>query len=438
MRNQIAAVAAVLLSATSAQAAGFLLNTQGAKGTGRAHAYVADPKDASAIFHNVGAIGRLKGTQLYIGGSLIAPDQTYDGPEGFTEMQVSIVPTAHFYATSQVVPGITVGLGVNSPYGSGLEWGPDSPGRQLVREISLRTFYITPSVGVDLDTLGVPGLSFGGGIDFVPASAYLRQDILFSADEVAQAELSGNDLAFGARAGFVYNPPFAPDAHLGVSYRLPVAFNFSGQGDFDSPDYLRDQLPVDGDGSVELELPSNLKIGFAYDFTQNLQVEVNAHFDGWSTYDNLILNLPPNPDGSENDPTVLRRDWEDTWSFRIGGEYAEEEWAIRAGYEYDPTPVPDDTLDFTLVDVDRNVLTAGGSFLLSDNIAVDASFWYLFPRTRVPGPEPFNPPFKGEYEVSAFVATVGLSFTLDGASAIDGTKLVGETVPAGQATAAPQ
>lgn len=438
MRTQIAAVAAVLLTASSAQAAGFLLNTQGAKATGRAHAYVADPRDASAIFHNVGAIGRLQGYQVYAGGSLVAPSQSYDGPEGFAELQTNIVPTPHFYATGKVLPAVTVGLGVNAPYGSGLEWGPESPGRQIVREISLRSFFITPSAGVDFTTLGVPGLSVGVGLDFVAASAYLRQDILFGPAEEGQAELSGNDLAFGARAGLVYNPPFAPDVHFGVSYRLPVSLNLSGEGDFDSPDYLRDQLPVDGDGGVELELPANLKIGLAYDITDKLQFEVNAHFDGWSVYDDLVLNLPPNADGSANEPTVLRRSWEDTWSFRAGAEYTEDTWAIRAGYEYDPTPVPDDTLDFTLVDIDRNALTAGGSFVLTENIAVDASFWYLIGRDRTPGPEPFNPPLKGTYSVDAFVTTLGLSFTFDGASGIDGTRTVAASLPEGDATAAPQ
>lgn len=408
MRITVISAAVVLLYAGTAQAAGFLLRVQGARASGRANAFVADPTDASAIYHNPAGLNNLDGLQFNVGGNVIVPDTQFVGLDGeITELDVDAIAAPFAYASYELSPYVTIGLGVNAPYGSGLDWPADSPGRQIVREIQLRTWFITPTVAVDFDQIGVPGLSFAAGLDLAPASAYLRQDIVFG-DQVGQVELSGNDFGVGGRAGLMYNPDFLEELHVGVAYRLPVAYNFSGEGDFDIDDpALRQELPPDGDGSVELEVPQVLSVGVAYDILPELQVEVDVDYVGWSVYDDLVIGLP---DGTDQ---VLSRQWDDTVVVRVGAEYATERWAIRGGYAYDPTPVPDSTLDFTLPDVDRNILTLGATFGFTENIEVDASFWYLIPGENDTAPEPFAPPVKGTYEVSAFVASLGINFLFD-------------------------
>lgn len=413
MKLNVIALAVVLLAASSAQAAGFLLRNQGARASGRANAFVADPSDASAIYHNPAGINNLDGIQVNVGGNVIVPDSTFTGLDGQTaEVVTSAIITPYAYATYELNDFLTFGLGMNPPYGSGLEWDENSPGRQIVREISLQTFYITPTVGIDFDQIGVPGLAFAAGLDLVPAAAYLRQDILFG-DQVGQAELSGSDFGVGGRAGITYNPAFAQDLHIGVAYRLPVAFRFEGEGDFDIDDpTLRQSLNPDGSGAVELEVPQVLSVGVAYDILPELQVEVNVDYVGWSVYDELVLTLPSFPETpDQREELILPRNWSDETVFRIGAEWTEETWAVRGGFAYDPTPVPDTTLDFTLPDANRRILTAGVSFQMTDNIGVDSSFWYLFPNRFETSDEPFTPPVKGTYEVGAFVFSLGLNVT---------------------------
>ena len=70
-----AAIVVPLLSAAAppGHAAGFSIFEQGARGMGFAGAFVAVANDPSAIFHNAGGIGFLKGKNLYLGGTLASP-----------------------------------------------------------------------------------------------------------------------------------------------------------------------------------------------------------------------------------------------------------------------------------------------------------------------------------------------------------------------------
>ncbi|MEO0814674.1 MAG: outer membrane protein transport protein, partial [Myxococcota bacterium] len=189
-------------------------------------------------------------------------------------------------------------------------------------------------------------------------------------------------------------------------------------------------------GSVELEVPQVLSFGIAYDVLPELQFEVDVDYVGWNVYDNLTLTLPSFPETPDvREELILERNWEDTVVVRVGGEYNTGKWAVRGGFVYDPTPVPSSTLDFTLPDADRRIITAGTSFVLTENIAVDAAFWYLFSNDQATSDEPFSPPIKGTYEVGAFVASLGLNVTF-GAPPLpvpeDGT-----TAPATEETVAP-
>lgn len=411
MRLQSIAFATTLLVAASAQASGFLLMNHGARSTGRGNATVAAPKDGSAIYHNPAGISLLGGYQVYLGANAIGPSQKFTGDDGATaEQQSTFIVSPHAYFTGEINDMITVGLGVNPPYGSGQEWDENSPGRQIVREINLRTWFITPTVAVK--NFGVDGLSFGAGLDLAPASAYLKQDVLFG-DSVGTAELSGTAFGIGGRFGLHYNPSALRQLHIGLSYRLPVSYTFEGEGDFDAEPQYRDQLPLDGDGKVELEVPQWAALGIAYDILPELQVEVDVNYVGWSSYDALRLTLPPNAGDTAPQETVLPRNWDDTIVVRAGVEYDSKDfWAVRAGYVYDPTPVPAETLDFTLADIDRNIVTAGASFELPANIVVDAAFWYLIPGSNETSREdPFSPPIKGTFDVSAYTASLSARIT---------------------------
>lgn len=408
MRFTQLTIGLILLAASTAHASGFILMNHGAHATGRGNAYTANPQDASAIWYNPAGITGLEGYQVYVGGTLIRPQGEFEPADGTDTVSTEDrwVVTPSIYASAKLSDLLSVGLGVNPPYGSGLSWGEESPGRDIIREISLRTWYITPVIGFDFSSLGVQGLSLALGPDIVMASAYLRQDILFGT-EVGQAELGGRGMGFSGRVGLQYKPAALPELAIGLMYRHGVPLTLEGNADFDIAPELRSALPPDGDGSVELTIPNQIEVGVAYKVMPELEIEVNGGMHGWSSYDELTVTLP-------NDTTsISRKDWEDTFEARVGFEYSPGVWAVRAGYIYDPTPIPNTTIDFTLPDADRNSVTLGGGYELADGLVADASVWFLLPGSLETGTVPGQPREKGTYTISAWTASVSIGYTFN-------------------------
>lgn len=430
------AVLLSLLTAGTAQAAGFLLINHGARASGRGNAYAATAADPSAIWYNPAGINQLDGIHLYAGANLIVPTSEFtpaDGGDSVSTEDVTPI-TPNFYVTGSVNEWLTLGIGVNPPYGLGIEWPADSPGADIIREQTLRSWFVTPVVGIDFSSWGVQGLSLALGPDIVFASANLQRDIPFGAS-TGEVELSGEDIRVGGRVGLLYRPEILPALSVGLMYRHYVDLTLVGKADFDADPTFRPLLPPDGDGQVKLSLPAMGTVGLAYDILPELQAELNVSWVGWSAYDELPITLP---DGTTS---VAERDWNDTLVLRVGAEYRQPVWAVRVGYEYDPTPIPPSTLDFTLPDADRNYLNAGFSVYLPYDMHVDAAFVYLLEGTQETGDEPFRPREKGEYAVSAWVAALsfGVAFGQPEAAVTSGGMTVEQastsvSVPAGNDT----
>ena len=398
----------LMVSADAAHGSGFLLMNQGTGSTGKANAFAATADDGSAIYHNPAGITQIPGYTWYIGVNAIAPEGEFK-PEGGGDSvttDTGVVPAPFGYFTARLSDLITVGLGVNPPYGLGIEWPAESPGRDIVREQQLQSWFITPVVAADLTSVGVKGLSVALGIDLAPASVYLRRDLLLG-EKIGQVEISGDDFGVGGRVGFLYKPPMVEGLSVGLMYRLPIAYEFEGDADFDVDDpSLRTLLPPDGVGTASLDVPAVFTLGVGYRLPFGVQAEVNMNYVGWSTYDEVPITLP------NGDMSISERDWESQFVFRLGLEYGPGPWSVRAGYAYDPTPIPDETLDFTLPDVDRHVLATGFGYDLPHNLHVDIAAWLLIPNSHTTGSEPLRPREKGTYEVRAWVASLGLGWTL--------------------------
>jgi long-chain fatty acid transport protein len=405
MRVPVALV--TLLLAPPAKAAGFILNEQSAAATGRAGAVVARPDHPSAIFWNPAGIAALPGINAYVGVNAVSPKASFTDAtdDSTTDATTPMAYTPNAYATYRINGLLSAGIGINSPFGLGVEWPETSPGRQVVREQALRTFFISPVVGADLSEL-VPGLLVGGGVDVVPAQVYLSRDVVFG-DSVGTAEIGGSALGFGGRIGVSYSPEPLPALAVGVAYRSPVRLSFSGDANFTIDQAYRDALPADGDVSTEITLPQSVLGGVSYAPVSALTLEVDVNWIDWSAYDDLVVDLPG------DDSLTSTRDWNDTIVVRAGAEYRMGELALRAGYAYDPTPVPDETLDFTLPDIDRNVVTLGAGYALPMGLTVDVAGLYVLPAKHTTSDAANTPRYKGTYDVSAWVLALGIGFALD-------------------------
>jgi long-chain fatty acid transport protein len=391
----------------------FNINEHDARVTGRGGATAASNTDASSVIFNPGGIPVAEGTQVTIAGSLYIANGSYEpaggGPKTETDSSPSIVPA--MYVTSRITDMIAVGLGVHLPFGLSVSWPERHAQAEIIQDQTLRTYFITPAVGINLDKQ-VPGLSIGGGIDLVPATIELERDILFGSER-GTAVLGGDAFGIGGRVGVMYRPPAAKGLKLGLMYRSAVQLDFEGTGDFDIAQPFRDSLPPDGDISASIELPMSFWGGVAYSPIENLELEANLVWMNWaSTWedDQLRIDLPGTNAMGEPNVTTSPQRYENTTTFRLGAEYALPSYkaAVRAGFIYDPTPIQPETQTAQLPDIDRLNVTIGGSYYFGDFAAHLGLLW-VTPGERETSDEPNMPQFKGTYGVSALVTSLTLS-----------------------------
>jgi long-chain fatty acid transport protein len=406
MRRQLMIGLSLCLIAERSEAAGFHIDEQDARATGRAGAVTASTNNPSAIYYNPAGLAQLDGIQAAVGASLVSPDAAFvaTATEGETRVDLRRFPLPQVYASAKLGNWFAAGVGLYAPFGLAIRWPETSPGRTQVREAELQAPFITPAAAVDLSRW-VPGLALGAGVDLVPANVLLKRDIAFGTD-IASVALSGDAFGVGARAGITYRSASLP-LSLGLTLRSSVALDFEGSANFEAPEQYRAALPPDGDVATHVVLPGSLGLGVAARPLPFWEVEVDVNVRRWSSYDQLDIELP---DGSHS---VSRRDWTDSVTVRVGTEIAfAEGWAARLGFIWDQTPIPSDTLDFQLPDADRLDVAAGFGGELAPGVRLDLGGLYVLPQFRdTSTADPFEPLVKGRYEVQAWVLSLTLGMT---------------------------
>jgi len=388
----------------------FNINEHDARVSGRGGASAASNTSASSVMFNPGGIPIAEGTQVIINASVYFAEGSYQLPTTGkieTDSSPSVVPA--FYITHRLTDMFAVGLGVQLPFGLSVSWPEGHPQEEVIQDQTLRTYFITPSIGVNLDKY-VRGLSIGGGLDIVPATVQL-QNVLPFGDVTGTANLGGDAVGVGGRVGVMYHPPQVQGLKLGVMYRSQVSFEFDGTGDFDAPEPFRQALPPDGDISTSIAMPQSVWGGVAYSAPQlpQLEVELNAVWLDWSTFKEIRINLPGTDMMGQPNVTVSPQDYEDTVTWRVGAEYQiNEKTAVRAGFIYDPTPIPDETQSARLPDVNRKNVSFGASYDFGP-LAAHLGFLWVTPDERDTTDAMPRPLFAGTYGVEAFVASLMVS-----------------------------
>ncbi|MDB6059482.1 MAG: hypothetical protein JWO95_3326, partial [Verrucomicrobiales bacterium] len=118
----------VSLIPTHSFALGIRLPDQDAFATARGEAFVATADNPSAIYYNPAGISQLHGVNVRVGGyGIFLHDHFENGPTSVnTKQKLQGIPQLFVTAEIPQLP-LTVGLGLYSPYGLGLEWPDNAP-----------------------------------------------------------------------------------------------------------------------------------------------------------------------------------------------------------------------------------------------------------------------------------------------------------------------
>jgi long-subunit fatty acid transport protein len=230
----------------------------------------------------------------------------------------------------------------------------------------------------------------------------------------AKTLLHLNTTGFGVdgQAGVLYRP--LTNLQFGVSYKSPSRVYSSGTATGDpyaqfgvSPGPLAFRY----DAQVRSIFPQEVSGGASWGFLPKWRVAVQVDWINWAdAFQTLPVSLKngSNPTvnsvvGSSSFQDNIPLNWHNEAVYRVGLEYeVAENVALRAGYAYGGSPVPDSTLTPMTAAIMEHTLTAGVGYRLGC-CQIDLAYQYDLPASRSVGASALA---SGEYAYSTTEVSV--------------------------------
>jgi len=356
----------------AAHAAGYGIYEQGAAALGMAGAYVASAHDATAQFYNPAAMVRLEGKQLSVGGTWLTTRTSFAGEDpypgfGVTEEMESgnfFPPTV--YWTHRLRPDLAYGVGVNAPFGLGIEWKDPAnfTGRDRVTKADLRTI----DASGNLAWAANEAFSVAAGVNARYAKVELHQIGTLVTSGGQPVNILDVALKSDYTPGFGYHAALLAaakqDWKFGLVYRSEVTVKVdNGDATFTqipTGDPLLDatvaaQVPPSQGVATELVFPASLSAGLAWTGASGWTGEVDLVWTQWSAFEQLPLTFAQSPALN----TAIIENYEDQFAIRFGAEHHLPTWTYRFGYYFDSAAAPSESVTPLLPDANRHGVTLG-------------------------------------------------------------------------------
>jgi long-chain fatty acid transport protein len=463
---RLATLAAVAAPA-SVLAGGFSLNEQSASQMGVANAgAAANPENATTVLFNPAGMSQLSGTNISFGAAVLDIDAEaksgakavnqlggdVEGSRGGDIADPAVLP--NFYLTHEINDSIDVGFGIHAPYGLAADYDNDFVGRYFADKTELTAIAFTPSIAIN----NGKGLSMGATLNIMYAEGRLSkfQDIrgglvqrglppaqangLATQYEQAfgapYADIEGDDVAINFRVGFLYE--LSEQTQIGLTAQTGTEFELEGEIELEgypapsaqSPFGLAPQTLTEN-VTVPLAIPESATLGLRHRLTDNVTLLAGATYARWSRFEELDINSREGQSGEVSAEigrvgdmpiTHITEEWKNTWQFNVGGIWqATPEWALKAGYAFDESPV-DQYVTARIPSEDRHWLTLGtqwkdvqsgwtvdvavGTLIFADDAKVDDREYSHADPTGQPIS---NANYQAEYELSAWSAAFEVS-----------------------------
>jgi long-chain fatty acid transport protein len=353
------AIALLLGLSGEALAGGLALTEHGAAATGKANAFAGEANDPSALFYNPAGITQLPGTQVMIGASIIYLDSTFrsstTGESTQLQDQFPLVP--HLYITHRfkgLDERLSIGLGIFSPFGIVIDWPDNWQGRFDSTNAKLRVTIYQPTVAFQ----ATKDLSLAAGLRIADVAAeFERQINVGNGESTLRAhDLTANPIGWNVALLF----HVTDTTSVGLLFKSAIQAKLDGSADFSSP---ASALFSNTGFHSSIKLPPQLVVGVSTKFIPRWTFNADIEWEGWRTVGALPLNFDTTP-ASVFPQSALNapgpRQWTNSYVFRVGGEFAAtDRIAIRGGYFYDQTPIPDNTFDPNIPNANLHALTTG-------------------------------------------------------------------------------
>jgi long-chain fatty acid transport protein len=400
------AIALVTIVHFTAWAQGYQVNLQGQVQQGMGGAGTGYITDGAALFFNPGGASFLKGNTVNAG---ISPTiskgmflEKNTNLKAETESPVSLPFAVYGAFELKDSSKLKLGLAIYTPFGSTVDWQDDWMGRFALTHLQLRSIFMQPTVSYKITNK----LGIGAGFVYASGKVNLQKDIpvMDANGNFGHAELNGSATGYGFNAGIYYKP--VEKFSIGLTYRSQVNMKVEdGDAKFTVPASLSSNFP-NGKFKSTLPLPQVATLGFGVMPNSKLAIALDINFVGWSAYDTLAFDYEINTASLAD--TRSAREYENTFAFRLGGEYKiTEKLAARLGIAYGMTPVQDGYVTPETPDANRINYTAGIGYTITKSFGVNASF--LFTTLKREGTN-LETNLSGTYKTNVCVPGVSLFY----------------------------
>lgn len=384
--QQIVCIVITISCSSYVHAHGFANFAQGAKATAMGGAFTAIADDPTANYYNPAGIAYLPGTQALLSTTVFTSwDGQFesDGTSGMPGVtrgdsfsikdDTNFLPALHL--THSFPGGVSIGLSGYSMWGQKTEWPDDWEGRFTPGGLKAEMqSYRTQAVVAYAPTKHI---SVAGGVFHEWLNLSMSQNIWA---QLLATEFDYSIEGSSTGVGWVTGVLLRPVEHVsfGLSYRSHVQHTFDDLDIGISPDAPAFGIH-DTRGSLDFTTPAVLNLGAAFTW-EKWTLAVDACWTEWSAQDALHIKFKRPIFG--NPDSTLQKNWRDTWTYGIGVEYAYSDMLkFRAGYIYDESPVPSDTLDPMVFSGDSQLFCLGVG-VEKGNFQCDASYSRLMSADR--------------------------------------------------------
>lgn len=381
-------LATATLISQQISAAGFAVNEQSATASGTALAgNAASDTDISFSYWNPALFANATETTLYINGSYVSPsvemkNQTATNASiaGFGGPTVSSTEGSSDPSESAIIPSIylavpindktVVGVSLNIPYAISSDYDDDWAGKYHATKTELQDISLSLSAAYRVNDW----VDVGASIQAHSASMTLEAEVIdWDSDGYGSQELE-DDLSFGWSVGIAMEPQ--EGTRVGIGYRSEVDVNQKGEVDFINMSGTAETNlnTVDSDITADNTLPSLLTLSLEQELTDNLTLGLTAMRTGWSSVQELNVNY--DDDTNPNlDNSVVTLNYKDVWFYSAGLTYDySEDLILRTGYAIDNSPSDPNNLSARAPGSDRQWITLGGTYNVSESTQVMFSY----------------------------------------------------------------
>jgi long-chain fatty acid transport protein len=349
------------LGATSAFATnGDHLIGTGAKARGMGGIGIGMSHGAESALTNPALITSVKGTEISFGGTVFMPDVAANMGAGASnsDADMSVIPEVSI--ATNLGDGWSVGVGMFGTAGMGTDY----------RDATGNTFNMNMVTNLQLMQFAVPVAYKTGdlSIGIAPVMQYGSLDITYDTNTTNPSTTDGvaQDFGFGINLGVAYE---MDNLTVGASYKSSIDMTYKGQIKNATTQFAG--LMGTAILTDDLEQPAEYGVGLSYVMGEHT-IAADYKRIKWSS-----------AKGYKDFK------WDDQNVYMLGYSYMEDNWALRAGYNYAKSPIKQQPISAgaqSHVDNVFNLLgfpgivekhyTVGGTYEFSKLVSMDVAYVY--------------------------------------------------------------